>query len=122
MASVTEVTPRAKKSLTMMVSALLLCSVFVVSHHAEAKRGVKPPPDKINMSAYSCKDLLAENVESMGAVILWIDGYLSGKTGDTTLSMEFLSNLGQAVGAQCAANPKAKVLDVVAQMIGLDDQ
>jgi len=35
--------------------------------------------------------------------------------------MEFLFNLGQAVGRQCAANPKAQLLDGVAQLTRPDD-
>ncbi|MBM3225520.1 MAG: hypothetical protein FJZ47_17215 [Candidatus Tectomicrobia bacterium] len=42
-----------------------------------------------------------------------MDGYLSGKTGDTTINLELIEDLGKSLGTECRKNPQAKVLDVV---------
>lgn len=95
------------------VTILTLALVIAMPLSAHAKKQVK---EQVNMDKYTCGELLNEDEDEMGAVLIWIDGYLSGKTGDTTIDMDFLSKLSEAVGQTCANNKSAKLLDVVRKL------
>jgi acid stress chaperone HdeB len=97
----------------MMALATILLSLSVLCSGAEAKKRVNK---KLDMASYTCKDLLAETDDDVGAVLIWIDGYLSGKTGDTTIDVEFLSDLAEGVGEECGGKSDSKVLDVVQKL------
>jgi acid stress chaperone HdeB len=92
--------------------AILIISLFVAAPFtAEAKN--KEIKQQVDMEQYTCGDLLSEKEDDIGAVLIWVDGYLSAKTGDTTININFLSKLGEAVGEACAKDKKAKLLEVV---------
>ena len=70
-----------------------------------------------DMAKYTCADLMAEKNDDAGMVLVWIDGYLSGKTGDTRMDMKFLNELATEVGKTCANGGKKKVLDIVDELV-----
>jgi len=47
------------------------------------------------------------------AAAMWIDGYLSHETGDTTTSQEWLLSIIQTIGDTCPKSPKRSVLAIV---------
>lgn len=102
-----------KKAIAVLV--IIVCGLFLVSTGAEA--GKKQVTSKIDMAQYTCKDLLSEESDDAGMVLIWIDGYLSGKTGDTTIDMNFLGELATEVGNVCRSkSSQTKILDVVKQV------
>lgn len=94
------------------IAAIMVCLSLLAfpTVGAYAKKQVN---QQVDMAKYTCKDLAAEEGDDAGMVLIWLDGYVSGKTGDTTIDMKFLSDLGEAVGKECGENPKAKVLEIV---------
>ena len=97
------------------IPILMLALVMAMPLNAEAKK--KQVSQQVNMEKYTCSDLLNEDEDDMGAVLIWIDGYLSGKTGDMTIDMDFLSKLSEGVGQACSQNKSAKLLDVVQKLV-----
>jgi acid stress chaperone HdeB len=93
---------------------LTLALVMVMPVCADAKKQVK---EQVDMSKYTCGDLLSEDGDDIGTVLIWIDGYLSGKTGDTTIDLDFISKLAEGVGEACGSNKNAKVLNVVEKLV-----
>lgn len=94
------------------VALIIMGSAFI----AEAQKKGKKQVTKIDMAAYTCEEMLKdlkEDEENAGVLIIWIDGYLSGKTDDTVIDMGFLENLGKGIGTECSKTPQAKVLEVV---------
>ena len=57
--------------------------------------------------------------ESAGLILLWLDGYLSGVSGDTTLKWKPLERFSEALMGACAKKPNSKVLDV-AKEVGIN--
>lgn len=96
------------------VTVVILALVLAIPLSADAAK--KKVKEQVDMNKYTCGDLLSEDEDEIGAVLIWVDGYLSGKTGDTTIDMDFLSKLGEAVGQACSQNKKAKLLDVVRKL------
>jgi hypothetical protein len=48
-------------------------------------------------------------------ILLWVDGYLSGKTNEV-INMTFIGELAENVGEKCGKDGKAKLLDVVKEL------
>lgn len=97
----------------LFIIAAIMASVFLFSVGAEAKKKLT---NTIDMAAYTCKDLFSEKEDDIGVVLIWFDGYLSGKTGDTSLSMDFIKDLAESVGTACKEKQSAKVMDIVKQL------
>lgn len=77
-------------------------------------------PQNINFGAITCKDFVMEiadsDEESAGIILMWVDGYLSGVSGDTTLNWKNLESFSSALMEACATKPGQKVLEVAKQV------
>lgn len=80
--------------------------------------------ERINLDQLSCGmlDEIARSDENAAAVlIIWIDGYLSGITGDTSFDDAYLEQFTNNLGEACAKSPEAMVLSV-AKIIGVQER
>jgi acid stress chaperone HdeB len=75
--------------------------------------------DVINIEEITCEDLFAEDEETIGLMLFWLDGYLAGVTGDTRLSLSGIEHFAENVGSACAKSPEAKLL-AVAKIVGIE--
>jgi acid stress chaperone HdeB len=75
--------------------------------------------DSIDIQEATCEELFAEDEETIGIMLFWLDGYLSGLTGDTRLSLSGIEQFAENVGAACAKSPEAKLLGV-AKIVGIE--
>jgi acid stress chaperone HdeB len=77
----------------------------------------------IEFGTLSCQDFLegvAKSDEaSVGMMLMWLDGYLSGVSGDTELKWDGFEAFSTALAETCAKSPKKKVLDV-AKSVGIE--
>ncbi|MFP5259431.1 MAG: HdeA/HdeB family chaperone [Acidobacteriota bacterium] len=102
----------------------LLCPCLLIAVMAVPALAKKQQqPQNINFGAISCKDFVMEIADSdedtAGIVLMWLDGYLSGVSGDTTLNWKNLEDFSGALMDACAKKPGRKVLDV-AKEIGIN--
>jgi acid stress chaperone HdeB len=66
----------------------------------------------IDMSKCTCEDMLTEKDDQLvKAALVWIDGYVSGKSGDTRISLDELKGLARQLESYCKANPATPILD-----------
>ena len=86
-----------------------VCSVAALPAQAES----------FDMNAMTCQELLKGSDEEKGIILFWLDGYLSGVTGDTVLNTDNLNSFAENIGSACAKSPDAKVLDV-AKIVGIE--
>ncbi len=98
-----------KKMIVFVIAAILVLSF---SGAAFAKRGA----NAVDMDEYTCNDLMKERVENIGLVLMWVDGYLSCKTGDLVLDEEWVQEMAETIGDACQANPNAYLIDIVEGM------
>lgn len=82
-------------------AALMLGTAFATSAQAES----------IDMASMTCNDI--ESEEDATYIIFWLDGYLSAETGDTTMSEEWIEELGNRIISACQSNPNQSLLDIV---------
>ncbi len=46
-------------------------------------------------------------------MVMWIDGYMSGKSGNTSISDQWMEKLGTHLGTYCAKNPAKTIMDAI---------
>ena len=68
---------------------------------------------QVDMGAATCTDTKTWDANTAGSYLMWLDGYMSGKTGNTVLDTDGLAKLAQALDTFCASNPDVKLLDAV---------
>jgi len=108
-----------KKAIAASVLAgALLLSVAPSAHAKKSKVA-----EDLNFGVYTCASFLQDastaTAEDLGAVFLWLDGYLSGVSGDTVLTWKGLEDFGQKLVKYCADHRKVKLLDA-AKTVGIE--
>lgn len=68
---------------------------------------------EMDMAKATCNDVT--NEQELVMIVFWLDGYLTAKTGDTTLSTAWIEELTAAVMTACNANPNTKLMSIVEQ-------
>ncbi len=108
-----------KNSLGTAIVALSVC--LLTSTPVAAK---KMQTQNIDFGAITCSEFMKEvsssSAEDAGVVLMWIDGYLSGVSGDTTLNWKNLEKFSADLVAYCGKNPETKVLEA-AEAVGVSE-
>ncbi len=94
-----------------LIAASLVCSPAAFA----AKKGGEVT---IDMKASTCKDIDELDEESAPFFLIWIDGYLSGVSGDTTFSTKEFKRFVDELGKFCTKNPDTGLLDA-AKKVGI---
>jgi acid stress chaperone HdeB len=101
------------------VLAALCCSSLLLSMPVYAK---KPATQNIDFGAITCSEFMKElsqgSAEDAGVVLMWIDGYLSGVSGDTVLKWSDLEKFSANLMTHCGKKPDDKVLEA-AKAVGI---
>ena len=71
--------------------------------------------EDVDMAKISCKDFLADQ-QNMPMMVMWIDGYMSGKSDNTAISEEWIAKLGTHLGEFCAKNSGKTIMDAIEAM------
>lgn len=102
------------------VAALCLAASLLVSGPVAAK---KAQIQNIDFGSIACgaflKELSTGNADDAGVVLMWIDGYLSGVSGDTELNWKNLETFSQELVEYCGKNTDTKVLEA-AKAVGIN--
>ena len=104
-----------------LISASLLAALaLTLAPVAEARKG---QIQDIDFGAISCKaflnDLSTASEEDAGAIFLWLDGYLSGVSGDTVLRWDGMSTFAEELVNRCQRRGNERLLDA-ARNVGLN--
>lgn len=71
----------------------------------------------MNIESMTCTDLVSMDEEAIGIVLVWIDGYYSGKTGSTEFDPDSWEGLGEMVGTICEENPRRRIMEAIDQVL-----
>lgn len=93
-----------KKFLLMALAVTMLGGAPVAGHAADQ-----------DMAKITCKEFL-DAKEHMSMMIMWIDGYMSGKSGNTLISDAWMEKLGVHLGSFCAQNSSKTIMDAMEAM------
>ncbi len=97
------------------ISLLLLWLLFLVPA-SEAQ-------ERVDLQEMTCGEVISlaqeeGNEESIFLFVFWIDGYLSGISGETTVNFDELSELAESLATFCVANEATDIL-TAARQVGL---
>jgi acid stress chaperone HdeB len=93
--------------LLTIISSALSCQIAVA--------------ETIDLKTLSCQDLLQiaeENTDDAVFISVWLDGYLSGVTGDTKLSEDGFGMFVEKLQRACERSPSSLVLNV-SKIVGI---
>jgi acid stress chaperone HdeB len=103
-----------------LVLGLTAFALAVTSLSADARKG---RVQDIDFGSYTCESFLYDisdaSEEDIGAVFLWLDGYLSGVSGDTVLRWNGLESFAENLVARCQSRGRERLLDA-AERVGID--
>ena len=72
--------------------------------------------EPVDMSKLSCKEFLSADQSKIGMMLMWIDGYMSGKSDNTMMDNAWMEKLGTHMGKYCASNPQKTIMDAIENM------
>lgn len=105
---------------SLIAATLCLATSLLASGPVAAK---KAQMQNIDFGTITCgsflKELSTGNAEDAGVVLMWIDGYLSGVSGDTTLDWSNLETFSKELVEYCGNSQDTKVLDA-AKKVGIE--
>lgn len=106
----------------MLVTLVLAGVLMVPALPAQAKRG-GGGMENINFGRITCDQFMEEiadaSEEDIGAVFLWLDGYLSGVSGDVVLKWNGLERFAEKLVQRCSDRGGEKLLDA-ARRVGIE--
>jgi acid stress chaperone HdeB len=76
----------------------------------------------VDLGKLTCNELLetaGEDEDAASYIIIWIDGYLAGVTGDTRFNDVGVGQFTEKLVNACGRSPDAKVLDI-AKSVGIE--
>lgn len=71
--------------------------------------------EETDVAKVKCSEFIQDK-ESMGMLLMWLDGYASQKSDNTVLSDEWIEKLGAHMGKYCSENPDTTILDAAQAM------
>ena len=101
------------------IAGSLVAAALLLPAPADALKQVQ----NIDFSTINCQTFLADlangSEDDAAAMMLWLDGYLSGVSGDTVLRFDGLGTFGENLVEHCASNGNDRLLDA-ARKVGLE--
>ncbi len=96
---------------------LALVAIVLLSTPALAKKG---GAENIDFGSITCgqfvQDLSTASDEDAGVILMWLDGYLSGVSGDPVLDWNNLTTFGEELVTYCNENSGTKMLDAAREV------
>lgn len=102
------------KKLMVILSFFSICLMAVNPSYGKGGKSQQDRYKNVDMSKVTCNDVQNEkDIQLVKAVLVWIDGYLSGKTGQTTVDVNQLLKLAEQLEGYCQENPSTTILDAL---------
>lgn len=78
--------------------------------------------ETVDLGKLTCSELIeigGSDEDAASYIVIWMDGYLSGVTGDTRFNDEGIGKFTEKLIAACGRSPDAKALDT-AKSVGIN--
>lgn len=103
----------------MVVAGLLMGGLSWMDVACAQKRGMQD----VDFGRITCGEFLSDiagaSEDDAAAVMLWLDGYLSGVSGDTVLRWRGLEAFAENLVQRCDRRPRERLLDA-ARKVGIN--
>lgn len=81
-----------KTLLTVLIAAALLASVPVKAQ-------------QLDLATVSCKDFIASDKDTIGLILMWLEGYYSDENAKPIVDFDKMKANGGRLGEYCGKNP-----------------
>jgi acid stress chaperone HdeB len=92
-----------------LASAVLIATVLFLPDPASAQ--------VVDLSTIKCKDFLDSGKETIGYVMMWLDGYFTGEDDPAVVDLARMKQKGEKLGDYCAKNPTHGLLTAAEEVM-----
>ena len=101
-----------------MKARLLLTSALFLFAQIPAPQA----QETVDVAKITCEQVILEQLAPpTHDVVMWLNGYYSGKRNNMIINFETIKNDEQKVRLYCYQNPETTVLDAIKNVLGLDN-
>ena len=104
---------------TAIALAAIIAALLAAPANAKKQQNSNAP---IDFGAITCSEFLQDvstaSEDDAGALILWLDGYLSGVSGDTVLRFDGLEQFATNLVEHCSNRGRDRLIDA-ARKVGI---
>ena len=75
-------------------------------------------PQVVDLSTIKCKDFLDSGKETIGYIMMWLDGYFTGEDDPAVVDFDKMKHQGEKLGEYCAKNPTHGLLTAAEEVMG----
>lgn len=86
---------------------------FIVAAGFAAALAATASAKQIDMVTVTCAELAAYDQTSLFNHLLWVDGYMSAKSGQTVLDTDAIQAIAVKIVPYCQANAEALVIEAI---------
>jgi acid stress chaperone HdeB len=110
-------------SMTSTTAVLLAAALLVASASAQpaAAQSASPQPASpqvVDLSTIKCKEFLDSGKETIGYIMMWLDGYYTGEDDPAIVDFDKMKQKGEKLGEYCAKNPAHGLLTAAEEVMG----
>jgi acid stress chaperone HdeB len=84
-----------RPSVRFAIAACIATTLLVVPASAQV----------VDLSTIKCKEFLESNKETVGDIMMWLDGYFTGEDDPAIVDFDKMKQKGEKLGEYCAKNP-----------------
>ena len=75
-------------------------------------------PQVVDLSTIKCKEFLDSSKETIGYIMMWLDGYFTGEDDPAVVDFDKMKRKGTQLGEYCAKNPTHGLLTAAEDVMG----
>ena len=75
-------------------------------------------PQVVALSTIKCKEFLDSSKETIGYIMMWLDGYFTGEDDPAVVDFDKMKQKGEKLGEYCAKNPTHGLLTAAEEVMG----
>jgi acid stress chaperone HdeB len=94
-------------------TAVVLAAALLV-----APASAQPVPAQVvDLSTIKCKEFLDSGKETIGYIMMWLDGYYTGEDDPAVVDFDKMKKAGEKLGEYCAKNPTHGLLTAAEEVM-----
>jgi len=94
----------------MRVAFAALIAMMLLSNPASSQ--------VVDLSTIQCKEFLDSSKETIGYIMMWLDGYFTGEDDPAVVDFDRMKQKGEKLGQYCAKNPTHGLLAAAEEVMG----
>ena len=72
----------------------------------------------VDLSAITCKEFIDSRKDTIGYIMMWLDGYYTGEDDPPVVDFDKMKKTGEKLGEYCAKNPTHGLMTAAEEIRG----